>query len=62
MALINVHPDYIHFNGRDIGLEEYCVDYYDNFLKYILNKYNDLYWNPLPKEIAKFWVENMVMT
>jgi hypothetical protein len=62
MALINVHPDYIQFNDRDIGLEEYSINHYVNFLKYILKKYNNLYWNPLPKEISRFWIENTTKT
>ena len=58
MALMIVHPDYLNFNGREFGIDEYPSAYYEEFLGYIKSKYRDKYWNVLPKDIARFWMEN----
>ena len=54
MALIDVHPDYINFDGKGLGLEEYPVDYYLELLNYIKTKYGSQVWHALPKEVASF--------
>lgn len=59
MALINVHPDYMNFDDKDLGLEEYPVQIYKEFLEYIKSKYEGQYWNVLPGEMARFWRENV---
>jgi hypothetical protein len=55
MALINVHPDYIDFNGSkcnwSIGM--YPLRLYTEFLDYVKEKANC--WHALPKEIAAYW-------
>lgn len=53
MVLVNVHPDYVNFNGK-LKKEEFHVSLYIDLLEYIKNKYNKEYWNPLPKELAKY--------
>jgi hypothetical protein len=60
MALINVHPDYMNFGEEKPSLEEYPARYYEEFLRYVKNRYEGLYWHVLPKDIADFWVNNMV--
>jgi hypothetical protein len=55
MALLNVHPDYMNFDGGKLGLEEYPAKYYDEFLEYIKSKYEGQYWQALPKDMARFW-------
>jgi peptidoglycan/xylan/chitin deacetylase (PgdA/CDA1 family) len=54
MALMNTHPDYMHFGDKKMGIEEYPVAYYVEFLQYIISQYGDQYWSPLPREIARF--------
>jgi hypothetical protein len=54
MALINVHPDYIEFDLEYGGRETFPIKYYRDFLEYINQRYANLYWNPLPKELAEF--------
>jgi len=54
MALVIVHPDYINFDNTS-NLEEFPVKYYEDFLKYVKNKYEGKYWNALPREIAKYF-------
>lgn len=58
MALLIVHPDYMNFKGRGIGIDEYPSEYYEKFLEYIKSNYKNNYWNVLPKDIARFWVNN----
>lgn len=54
MAHLNVHPDYIHFDG--VGKrEEYSIEIYRTFLMYILKNYAGDYWNVTPKELSVFW-------
>lgn len=55
MVLINTHPDYMSFSSNKLGLEEYPVSYYRQFLEHIKTEYQGEYWNPLPKEMAEFW-------
>jgi len=54
MALVIVHPDYVNFNNQRAS-EEYPVDYYINFLKYVKENYEGKYWNALPKEVAQYF-------
>jgi hypothetical protein len=55
MALLNTHPDYMNFNEGPLGLEKYPAHYYGQLLNYIKERYKELYWNVLPKELARFW-------
>ncbi|MBC8180033.1 hypothetical protein H8E88_02810 [candidate division KSB1 bacterium] len=54
MALINTHPDYMNFNTEKCKQEEYSVTLYEDFLKYVKNKYDGAYWHVLPEEISNF--------
>jgi hypothetical protein len=54
VALVNVHPDYISFNGTP-AREEYTVEIYKSFLNHIKSKYEDKFWNVLPRDMALFW-------
>jgi hypothetical protein len=58
MALLNSHPDYMDFDGKKLGVEEYPADYYETFLEYIKNQYDGHYWHVLPKKTAHFWLQN----
>lgn len=60
MALLIAHPDYMRFKDRGCGIDEYPSEYYEEFLNYIKSKYKDKYWNVLPKDISRFWMENYV--
>jgi len=51
MALLNVHPDYLCFTGKS-GVQEFPVQLYINFLKYVKERYDGQYWNVLPRELA----------
>lgn len=41
--------------GRKMGLEEYPVEYYVEFLEYVKERYEGQYWHVLPREMARFW-------
>ncbi|HUH66148.1 MAG TPA: DUF354 domain-containing protein, partial [Syntrophales bacterium] len=60
MALLICHPDYMNFNEGLLGLEEYPAHYYGQLLTYIKERYEGQYWNPLPKEMARFWAERTI--
>lgn len=58
MALFITHPDYLSFNKGKLKSDELPVEYYKEFLTYIKTKYKDQYWQPLPKDMARFWSTN----
>jgi peptidoglycan/xylan/chitin deacetylase (PgdA/CDA1 family) len=53
MVLVNVHPDYISFEGRP-NASEYPADLYEHLLKYVVTRYGDACWYALPREVAAF--------
>lgn len=55
MALINTHPDYMKFDGKKCGKEEYPAELYRNFLEYIRHSHQSGYWHVLPREMARYW-------
>lgn len=54
MAMVNVHPDYLRFENEPRSARNYEVEFYIRFLKYIRERYNDSYWQPLPREMARY--------
>ncbi|OGC01773.1 hypothetical protein A2V82_00240 [candidate division KSB1 bacterium RBG_16_48_16] len=54
MLLINTHPDYMLFNGKEESMEEYPATFYLEFLDYVREKYDGRFWQALPKEVATF--------
>ena len=58
MALLNTHPDYMALDGEKCGAEQFPVQYYHDFLTHIKEQYKDEFWNPLPKDLAAFWLDN----
>src|SRR5947199_5239554 len=52
MALVDVHPDYMSFNGSRQTTSSYPVELYREFLTYVKTKYSGEYWHALPKEVA----------
>lgn len=53
MALVNVHPDYVRFD-RTHRRSEYPVHFYQEFLKYVANRYGREAWFALPRDIAAY--------
>ncbi|GIK23335.1 MAG: hypothetical protein PHY57_10265 [Ignavibacterium sp.] len=54
MALVIIHPDYVNFNNQKKA-EEYPLNYYIDFLKYVKENYEGKYWNALPREVAAYY-------
>lgn len=52
MALINVHPDYLHLKSSSNGPT--AESHYADWLKYIKDTYGDTVWHVLPREMAAF--------
>jgi glycosyltransferase involved in cell wall biosynthesis len=55
MALLNVHPDYIDFEGGKLQTSKYPLAYYEEFLQYMAEACGGRYWNPLPMELAGWY-------
>ncbi|HEX4350929.1 MAG TPA: glycosyltransferase [Verrucomicrobiae bacterium] len=62
MALINIHPDYVGFNGEKTKATEYLVAHYEQFLQYIKDNYAGQYLNQLPREVAAWYRRTCVET
>jgi glycosyltransferase involved in cell wall biosynthesis len=52
MALVDVHPDYMSFNGSRQTATKYPAAFYREFLAYLKRKYTGQYWHVLPKDLA----------
>jgi len=58
MVLVNTHPDYMNFDGKELALEEFPAKYYEDLLVYLKNEYTNLYWHSTPKEVSRFWMSH----
>lgn len=56
MALVNVHPDYMSFDGKP-HFSEYPVELYEQLLRYVTSSYGDRCWYALPREVAAYAAE-----
>jgi hypothetical protein len=55
MALLNTHSDYMNFDGgMKLFNEEYPIDFYIQFLKYVKSAYAGKYFHATPSEIAAY--------
>src|SRR5206468_966784 len=54
MALLNLHPDYVHFGGGPCPRDEFPVSLYEEFLNYVKNQYHGRYWHDLPRAAAEW--------
>ena len=54
MVLLDTHPDYMAFNGRQPEREEYPVRFYQEVLEYISTRYAGQFWHALPRAVAEF--------
>ncbi|HEY6011811.1 MAG TPA: hypothetical protein VIX18_10100 [Nitrospirota bacterium] len=55
MVLINTHPDYMRFDNKKPGNEEYPAAFYAEFLKHVQEEYAGQYWHVRPRDMADFW-------
>ena len=61
MALLIAHPDYMQLDGERQRYDEYPVSYYRDFLNFVKSNYEGQYWHALPRDVARFWREAMVI-
>ncbi|MDB6093019.1 MAG: hypothetical protein JWM32_581 [Verrucomicrobia bacterium] len=64
MALVNVHPDYLHLRSRGEGEVPSAEENYANWLRYLRKTYADSFWHALPREVATFvrdWKERTIL-
>jgi len=54
MALVDVHPDYLCFDGSTPGPREYPATHYRSFLDYVSRQYDGAFWNATPRKVAQF--------
>jgi peptidoglycan/xylan/chitin deacetylase (PgdA/CDA1 family) len=59
MALVNVHPDYVSFGGRPPRWE-FDVELYRNLLQHVVERYGDVVWRALPREVATYFVDSTI--
>jgi len=59
MALVNIHPDYLYFNGAVETDEQYPCSRYKAFLEYLHKQYEGAFWNETPREVAQFYARAM---
>jgi len=59
IALVNIHPDYMCFNGRS-RFNEYSHQRVQELLEYVRHRYADDCWFALPKEVAEYVYSVMV--
>lgn len=53
MVLLNVHPDYIDFDGEG-GVSTFPASNYGDLLKHLRDDFGDRAWEALPRDVAKF--------
>jgi len=54
MALVNVHPDYLRFEGEPTSARTYPVEHYLTLLRHVRARYGNCLWNARPREVAAF--------
>ncbi|WP_367871199.1 hypothetical protein [Luteolibacter sp. Populi] len=59
LALVNIHPDYIDFSGKRDS-SRYPSSFIKEFLDYLCIKYKGKFWNPLAKELAVWYRQEMM--
>ena len=58
MALVNVHPDYLGFDGRNKKTAIYPAAWYEEFLEHVRASYPDGMWHVPPREVARWYRKN----
>ena len=57
MALVNVHPDYLCFDGATPNRMEYPSAHYKALLEYVSQHYAGAFWNTTPRKVAQFFAD-----
>lgn len=54
MALVNVHPDYVQFEGDAPSPRKFPISHYSELLKHARATHDSTFWQPLPGELADY--------
>ncbi|RXK52910.1 glycosyltransferase [Oleiharenicola lentus] len=54
MALVNVHPDYVRFDGEAASPRTFPVSYYRELLAHVRRQHTGRYWQALPGQVSRF--------
>ena len=54
MVLLDVHPDYVDFDGEGMPGISYPVRFYRELLEYVQRNYAGQYWHALPRQVAEY--------
>jgi glycosyltransferase involved in cell wall biosynthesis len=55
MALVNVHPDYLRFDGETASYKTFPAEFYGRLLQYVREKHGASVWHVQPKELAAWY-------
>lgn len=55
MALLNTHPDYMSFGDQKMERDEFPVELYHEFLTYVREKYTEMFWAALPRDVNNYY-------
>jgi len=61
MALVNIHPDYLYFDGTVETDGQYPCSHYKAFLEYLHKQHEGAFWNATPREVAQFYARTMTV-
>jgi glycosyltransferase involved in cell wall biosynthesis len=61
MVSLNTHPDYMCFDDSKRMRDEFPVSYYEEFLRYARERYEDVFWSAVPREASRFYCTNLPM-
>jgi len=54
MSLVNVHPDYVRFDGERPSSHTFPVQFYADLLEDIRIRHANSYWHATPKSVARY--------
>lgn len=52
MALLNTHPDYMHFGNGPSDARHFSAEIYAGFLRHVAGQFHGQYWNAVPAAVA----------
>jgi predicted glycosyltransferase len=58
MALVNVHPDYMRFDGEAPSGKTFPAEFYGQLLQHVRDKYGDSVWLARPRDVAEMLAAN----
>jgi hypothetical protein len=60
MAMVIVHPDYMSFGNQSVEPYTFPAELYREFLDWVQQRFGGSYWQALPREVAKFYVQSRI--